>query len=657
MATQRPRAFIGREISCPFPGQASGVPDEKTQTTLLASALQSAFSHQFDFVALPLVRSGLRRDQSVELPNGGEAPATFSDKELTPTQWSTCVLGQAQVFPFAPDPALQQPLEPQRQLRAAEEALCDEIAWAVHLGLSAVMVPPPRRPSECSMYARAFNTTLQSEMSTVHLWLEVPVSPNSSFASTSSSTTSTSSASSTAPSSSIEGRDESSWEMWNRMRCYCDFNTRLNVCLTLTADLPSSAELSRWMGEPVKGCVIPTSVFLTNDKGFPVLSRSHQNFILQLFNYEVQFIIRPTDTATADDHLLPYMQYLVHLQTKRPAVSEEEAYTRSYYDHLQAPLQPLMDNLESATYDVFEKDPIKYSQYQKAVHAALLTLPHLMEVVIMVVGAGRGPLIQASLHAADELGRTVKMYAVEKNPNAVITLRHRVLSTPSWRDRVDIISGDMREWDAPVKADIMVSELLGSFGDNELSPECLDGAQSFLKPDTGICIPQNYTSFLAPIMSSKLWNGVSMFKDLKHVETQYVVRLHNVSFVAKAEQCFYFEHPSVQPADNSRHVRIAFDPAAAPATIHGFAGYFESTLFGDVMISINPKTVSVGMFSWFPLYIPLRVPIKCNQGDRVVVDMWRCTDAKKVWYEWAAETSCGVTSIHNPGGRSQWIGL
>jgi hypothetical protein len=38
----------------------------------------------------------------------------------------------------------------------------------------------------------------------------------------------------------------------------------------------------------------------------------------------------------------------------------------------------------------------------------------------------------------------------------------------------------MRVWDAPRKADIMVSELLGSFGDNELSPECLDGAQNFL---------------------------------------------------------------------------------------------------------------------------------------------------------------------------------
>lgn len=39
----------------------------------------------------------------------------------------------------------------------------------------------------------------------------------------------------------------------------------------------------------------------------------------------------------------------------------------------------------------------------------------------------------------------------------------------------------MREFNPPEKADILVSELLGSFGDNELSPECLDGAQKFLK--------------------------------------------------------------------------------------------------------------------------------------------------------------------------------
>jgi PRMT5 arginine-N-methyltransferase len=43
--------------------------------------------------------------------------------------------------------------------------------------------------------------------------------------------------------------------------------------------------------------------------------------------------------------------------------------------------------------------------------------------------------------------------------------------------QVSVVAADMRAWVAPCKAHILVSELLGSFGDNELSPECLDGAQ------------------------------------------------------------------------------------------------------------------------------------------------------------------------------------
>jgi len=50
-----------------------------------------------------------------------------------------------------------------------------------------------------------------------------------------------------------------------------------------------------------------------------------------------------------------------------------------------------------------------------------------------------------------------------------------------WHDQVEILFGDMRELAVPAHADILVSELLGSFGDNELSPECLDGAMRFLK--------------------------------------------------------------------------------------------------------------------------------------------------------------------------------
>jgi protein arginine N-methyltransferase 5 len=41
-------------------------------------------------------------------------------------------------------------------------------------------------------------------------------------------------------------------------------------------------------------------------------------------------------------------------------------------DYLQQPLQPLMDNLESQTYEVFEKDVPKYNYYELALEKALL---------------------------------------------------------------------------------------------------------------------------------------------------------------------------------------------------------------------------------------------------------------------------------------------
>lgn len=47
-------------------------------------------------------------------------------------------------------------------------------------------------------------------------------------------------------------------------------------------------------------------------------------------------------------------------------------YIKGYEDCLQNPLQPLMDNLESQVYEIFEKDPVKYQQYQKAISQALL---------------------------------------------------------------------------------------------------------------------------------------------------------------------------------------------------------------------------------------------------------------------------------------------
>ena len=62
----------------------------------------------------------------------------------------------------------------------------------------------------------------------------------------------------------------------------------------------------------------------------------------------------------------------IKTQTKQEEATLASKYTHGYEDCLQNPLQPLMDNLESQVYEVFEKDPVKYQQYQKAIAQALL---------------------------------------------------------------------------------------------------------------------------------------------------------------------------------------------------------------------------------------------------------------------------------------------
>lgn len=44
----------------------------------------------------------------------------------------------------------------------------------------------------------------------------------------------------------------------------------------------------------------------------------------------------------------------------------------SYDDVLEVPLQPLGDNLDCFTYEIFEKDPVKYILYQNAIEQALI---------------------------------------------------------------------------------------------------------------------------------------------------------------------------------------------------------------------------------------------------------------------------------------------
>ena len=57
-----------------------------------------------------------------------------------------------------------------------------------------------------------------------------------------------------------------------------------NLALEITVDLPADKFIDRWFGEPIRAIIVPTSIFITNKKGYPALSPSHQACIRKFFS-------------------------------------------------------------------------------------------------------------------------------------------------------------------------------------------------------------------------------------------------------------------------------------------------------------------------------------------------------------------------------------
>ncbi|SCZ98227.1 BZ3500_MvSof-1268-A1-R1_Chr3-2g06233 [Microbotryum saponariae] len=560
----------------------------------------------------------------------------------------------------------------------SELALRQEVTYASYLSLTTIIVAPPRAEFADFLpdYARAINGALASSW---HINVSVA-----------------SGRSSTPVGSWASAQDDcQTWEWWNTIRSMCGYSPRLSICLDLSSALPPAQFLGRWAAEPVKHIFLPCSTFIPNAKAYPVLTKSLQAFLKRCFRFNPTVILSGTQKGLhAMGGPLAYVQYVRHLHRKAAPLDPVEQYAQGYMDHLQLPLQPLMDNLEGETYEGFEKDPVKYRQYEEAVYQALLDRPERMPVTIFVVGAGRGPLVAGCLRAAERSRRKIIITAVEKNPSAYVILQER--AALEWGSSVKLVFSDMRSFHPREQADIIVSELLGSFGDNELSPECLDGVMRCLKREfgakvtrvgiptevpgvdapiaDGISIPSSYTSYLAPITTSKLHAEVtrpvplgtsSTSADYKPAESPYVVMFSAFHILSastgqeggeRVQECWSFVHPNPRiifgqdglPLTNSHNTRSAHLSFHIPysGVCHGFAGYFEATLYKNVGLSIHPERAAGDMLSWFPIFFPLMDPIYLPASSSIDVQMWRMTDSskRKVWFEWAASAYITIPS-------------
>jgi hypothetical protein len=330
--------------------------------------------------------------------------------------------------------------------------------------------------------------------------------------------------------------DQSGLEKWKKLTSMLGYIDNVAVVLRINPDLPEEGLLYEWAAHNVKSIQLPLSSFVTNKNGFPVLSSLHQVYLKHLFSYHVDVIIEDDEKALFDSEkntidvgkIKDYFIYICHhMFSKHREFVGYDYLLHSYLDVFQIPLQPLRDNLQSQTYECFEEDQTKYDQYELAVYKALMNYKETgylrknittessdgitnRKLVACVLGGGRGPLVRRVHNASKKSGVELTIICVEKNRyafNTILSLKQR---EPEVFGSVITVLSDMRDYKPETKLDIVVSELLGSFGDNELSPECLYNIQQYLSEDS-IMVPHSYTSYIRPISCPVVWNNVNSY--------------------------------------------------------------------------------------------------------------------------------------------------
>ena len=319
--------------------------------------------------------------------------------------------------------------------------------------------------------------------------------------------------------------------------------------------------------------------------------------------------------------------------------------------HFQLPMETISVNLPSYSYEIFEADKQKYFLYQMSIQKAVEKLKEKKEIdkiILAVVGAGRGPLVDCAVRCGIK-----NIFIVEKNPSAIELLKQRKNNGDFPKETVKIFSGDFRNISFPEKVDILVSELLGSIGDNELAPECLQFCENKINKENGIIIPQSFSSVFVPIMSEFLWTKALNENKFQNI---LVIPLETALFIADCQVGFEFFYPDKKKLNklyDRKHITFSVN---YDCVCHGIGGWFNSVLFDDVKLSTSPIDGNSDIFSWFPVFIPFENPFKVSSGQKIEFIIERKGNNQKVWYEWTVIDPV-IMPIQNSGGSHCFIGL
>jgi protein arginine N-methyltransferase 1 len=257
--------------------------------------------------------------------------------------------------------------------------------------------------------------------------------------------------------------------------------------------------------------------------------------------------------------------------------------------------------------------------------------------VVVDIGAGTGILSLLALRAGAS-----HVHAIEPNP--AIALLPDIARENGFADRITIHRSPSFEVSLPKLADVMVSDLRGSFPLFEDHLRIIADARTRLLRPGGALIPEHDRLFVALVETEENWRkiqaGWESFERrgftaaaarasvLNNAYSDGATPLAATSLLTEAVSWLDLDYRTI----DSEVFEATVEPKVTRGgTAHGVAAWFDATVFGDIGYSNAPGASLV----YSRVLLPLLEPLPIDAGDRARITLR--VDARATRWAWDTE--------------------
>ena len=139
--------------------------------------------------------------------------------------------------------------------------------------------------------------------------------------------------------------------------------------------------------------------------------------------------------------------------------------------------------------------------------------------VVVDLGAGTSLLSIWAIQAGAS-----KVYAIEKT-NA-IELAKEIAKANHCLDKIEFINKNSMDVELPEKANVLISETLGSFGIDENTLQFTIDARNRFLQQGGIILPQSLELFVAPVEDKNTYDKLDFWRQIPDINFSPAFNLH-----------------------------------------------------------------------------------------------------------------------------------